>query len=268
MKWGKVAMVICGALVVTALGIDASDTLTGRSGTMLGQLVGSTATEGVCPEGMIQVQAPTTFTCVDIYEASPGDSCAAINSRNPISFGEILADVSCSATSVSDSVPWRYVTREQAALACARSGKRLPTVQEWYQVALGTPDDENLCNIATGELSESGTFSECISAAGIYDAVGNVWEWTTADVFNATYDGRPLPMEGFVTQVDSFGVAVATANKKNDFTNDYFWSEPEGVFGMIRGGFYGSHEDAGVYAVQAATKPSTLGAAIGFRCVK
>ena len=174
----------------------------------------------------------------------------------------------CGAVSEKDAQPWRFISREQSQLACVRVGKRLPTASEWHSVALGTSDASKNCNTEGEEVTKTGAYKTCSSALGIFDAVGNVWEWTTDDIFNATYQDRPLPEEGYVTQVDNGGVATVTGDASEAHGGDYFWSKKEGVFAVTRGGFYGSGEDAGVYAVHAAMDPNIAGAAIGFRCVK
>ena len=103
----------------------------------------------------------------------------------------------------------------------------------------------------------------------MHDTIGNVWEWTSDDVFDGSYNGRKLPESGYVTQVDAGGVAVVSSTSPDQaFYNDYIWSNPIGVYGIMRGGFYGSNADAGIYTIHAYTLPTTPGAAIGFRCVQ
>ena len=52
------------------------------------------------------------------------------------------------------------------------------------------------------------------------------------------------------------------------FEKDYFWSHSDGAFGIIRGGYYDSGSDAGLYAVHADTPPTSAAIGIGFRCVQ
>lgn len=268
MKWLKVGGVIFGAVAITALGIDAADTLQGSRSTLLGQIV---ATEhGACPSGMQETSVGGTFTCVDIYEASASDDCEYQNPGNEAETRSNLENTQCGAVSKKDTQPWRYITREQAQAACLRSGKRLPDNKEWYIVSAGTPDTDGSCNIDSAEVSTSGKYTNCVSGVGVYDAIGNVWEWTIDDVINGNYAGRELPQTGYVTQVDAQGIAITTEKNtgSEQFYEDYFWSDAEGAYGILRGGFYGSKEDAGVYATHAQTLPTSAGTAIGFRCVK
>jgi formylglycine-generating enzyme required for sulfatase activity len=262
MKGLKIFGVLFVSVVITALSIDASDTLSGRGGTLLAQLVGFE--KSICPSGMVHVPAALTYTCVDKYEASANPSCVVGNPNNQFDTEANLAQADCWVSSES-LLPWRHINREQAAVMCARSGKRLPSAAEWYQFSMGTPSDK--CNVDKGNVEKPGANSECISAAGAVNAVGNAWEWVTDDVIDGVYEGRKLPEAGYVRQVDSSGVATLTTTEKEN-TNDYFWSDSEGTYGMIRGGFYGSRLDAGVFAVHAATAPTFSGEAIGFRCVR
>lgn len=263
----KVGGVIFAALVITTLGIDAADTFSGSRSTLLGQIIATE--EGACPVGMVEHPTAGTFTCFDIYEASTNESCPVVSPKNEIDALKNAKDSSCSAISEEDRAPWTFVTREQAETACMRAGKRLPTNEEWQQIAAGTPDDAVDCNTTKGKVGQTGEIATCLSAAGAHDAVGNVWEWTSDDVFNGVYNGRDLPKEGYVLQVDKGGVATMSGTTSAElFGDDYFWSEDDGAYAMMRGGFYGSREDAGVYTTHAATLPTMAGPAIGFRCVR
>jgi hypothetical protein len=78
-----------------------------------------------------------------------------------------------------------------------------------------------------------------------------------------------LPVSGYVLSVDSSGVASQTGTTTSDlFGSDYARFPESGVFGMVRGGFYGSGEDGGIYALQANIAPTFASAGIGFRCVR
>jgi hypothetical protein len=265
MKWLKVGAVIFGAVLITALGIDAADTLSGSRSTLLGQVIGGE--NGACPSGMTEVATAGTFKCVDIYEASPDANCPHESPANELETKENIDSSSCGAESKADSVAWSYITREQAVTACMRAGKRLPLSDEWYTASVGTPDDTK-CNTDSSGAVQTGENQECVSAVGAYDTIGNVWEWTSDDVIGGMHEGRPLPEEGYVAQVDAGGVAVLTNETPSElFYKDYLWSSKDGAFGILRGGFYGSRSDAGVYAVHARTLPTAAGTAIGFRCV-
>ncbi|MBY0310043.1 formylglycine-generating enzyme family protein [Patescibacteria group bacterium] len=267
MKQLRIIGVIMGALVITALGIDASDTWRGSQSTMLAQLIGST-NDGVCPDGMVEVATGRTFVCADQYEASALSDCPHPEPSRSLDTSSNIEAAACGIASVPGAVPWRSVARSDAQRLCARAGKRLPTAAEWYTLALDTK--ESACRTATGAVGKTGEASDCRSAAGVYDAVGNVWEWVEDDVVAGQFRDRPLPPSGYVAQADVSGVAIMTSDESagNVYGTAYFWSEPQGNYGMIRGGFYGSRADAGVHAVHAHTPPEFTGEAIGFRCVR
>jgi len=265
MKWLKVGAVVFVSVVLTTFAIDAADTLNGSGTTLLGQLISSE--KSVCPTGMLAVPAATTFTCVDKYEASASADCPHQNPGNQTETAANVASANCGATSKPNVLPWRFVNREQAVTACLRGGKRLIASYEWFMIAAGTPDSAS-CNIDTGRVSSAGEHQSCVSAVGAYDTVGNVWEWTTADVIAGKHEGNDVPRAGYVSQVDSGGFPVLTSPASNGlFADDYFWSAGDGAYGVLRGGYYGSESDAGVYSVHAQTPPTNAGAAIGFRCV-
>lgn len=267
MKWGRVILVIFGALVVTALGIDASDTLRGADGTLLSRVIREG--DGACPLGMVTVEHVPSVTCVDAYEASAGEGCGIGVPAQMLETQRNMQSKDCAPVSKEGALPWSYVTRDQAMQLCARAGKRLPTAEEWYALGLGMTDVESSCNVSSGAVVRTGSSASCTSPDSVSDLVGNVWEWASDDVINGTYKSFTLPGEGYVLQVDAGGMATAVGETPQElFESDYFWSRTDGAYGIIRGGYYASGADAGLYAVHADTLPTTASAGIGFRCVR
>ncbi len=262
-RWVKGIATVCGAVALSTLGIYASDTLRGIDGN-LGQLAGSRG--DVCAKGMTPIRVQGNTLCVDIYEASPSDTCPHTTLSSVVQSEQNANTSDCYAVSVVNATPWNYVSLSQAQRMCAQGGKRLPTSEEWYHVALGTNADT--CVIDSNGIQTTGT-EACVSGVGAYDAIGNVWEWVDAQVVGNTYENRGLPPEGYVTSVDASGVAVTSADSADElYGRDYFWSKTEGVFGMIRGGFYGSDDDAGLYTINASVLTNFATQGVGFRCVE
>lgn len=254
------------SVVVTTLAIDAADTLQGKGGTLLSSVI--TSEQGGCPEGMVSVTGGT-FSCVDIYEASPDAECPHADTTNQLDSRSNVEDSRCESVSQTDAVPWVNVTREQARALCARRDARLPTNAEWYSVAVGLRDTEGSCNSDSGSLAKTGAYPECATQSGVFDLIGNAWEWTSEDAIDGSFNGRMLPQSGYVTQVDQSGVVVTSAPEPDAlFSQDYAWTEEAGVYGMLRGGFYGSRDDSGVFTLHAGTLPTAPSAGIGFRCVQ
>lgn len=249
--------------MLTSLGIDASQYLAG-SPSALG-ILADRATEGGCPEGMSFINGGGNDFCIDTFEVSPDTACPHANPGH-LSLTAENIDSGCYPQSQEDVMPWVHVTYHQALELCSKRGMRLPSHGEWYKAALGVTDSQ--CLVDESGVLETGSAPECVSGSGAYDMVGNVWEWVAAESRGGQYDDRVLPETGYVTGADLSGVASETGeNPADTFHDDYFWSNGEGQYVMIRGGFYSSSDDAGLYSIHADIDPGFSSGAIGFRCV-
>jgi hypothetical protein len=133
---------------------------------------------GTCPDDMVVAGS----VCVDKYEASLVDASGAATTSAAcnVDGSDCVADAggvnpAIFAKSVAGS-PATSPSWFQAAIACANVGKRLPTAAEWQMAAAGT--DAANCNATGGALADTGSFADCVSTAGAFDMVGNLWEWT------------------------------------------------------------------------------------------
>lgn len=262
-RWIKTASVIAGAIFFSTLGIFASDVIRGIDG----GLANRASVKGVdgCSVGMVRIETKAGSLCVDQYEASPASSCPHQTLMNTLQTEENVTTDTCVPMSVSDARPWSYVSLAQAQRLCSRANKRLPTPEEWYQFALGTVSSQCVVGAQGAQVTASGS---CVSDKGVYDAVGNVWEWVDIQIMDASMNGRSLPGEGYVTSVDADGIALSSGETPDTlYDEDYIWSKTPGVFGMLRGGFYGSGTDAGLYTINASVPTNFATQGVGFRCV-
>ncbi|RLC38043.1 hypothetical protein DRH27_03210, partial [Candidatus Falkowbacteria bacterium] len=172
------------AVVLVTVGIDAADNYDNLSETIVGKIIFK-ENAGPCPEDMIFIPTEGNGFCIDKYEAAAGNNCPY---ENIISQTETRANLDrrdCQPVSEPGKEPWRFISQSQAAVACAKSGKRLPTSEEWYLASLGTPDlsgdwqnsDCQVNNNWEAQPGLTGTAENCVSSYGAYDMIGNVWEW-------------------------------------------------------------------------------------------
>jgi formylglycine-generating enzyme required for sulfatase activity len=267
----KELVVVFFAVLFTTLGIKASDTL-------LSDKQKDLADNGFCAKGMVHVPYSQGDFCIDMYEASAGDNCSYKNPQSQTESRVNIDDPDCQPASVVGAMPWRNLSQDQAARACAKAGKRLASNQEWLQAAMGTPDlpadwQADDCQVAENWSDQpglSGSGADCISSFGAYDMIGNVWEWVEGVVEEGMIDGKALPDPGYVDASDGKGLPGATNPDlpNPDYNGDYFWLKTKGLRGMVRGGYWNNQSSAGIYSYYAVTPPSSAEAGIGFRCVK
>src|SRR5262245_43476610 len=90
------------------------------------------------------------------------------------------------AVSIPGVLPTTCTSWFQAEQACALSGKRLLTNQEWQRAVAGTPDpgaaddDATQCEVSNDgapDPAPTGSRSQCTSRWGVSDMVGNAMEW-------------------------------------------------------------------------------------------
>jgi formylglycine-generating enzyme required for sulfatase activity len=233
---------------------------------------------GPCANDMVYISFSGGGFCIDKYEASPGLNCAYQEVSNQNETRVNLSQSDCQPISLANARPWRFISQAQAMSACAKAGKRLPTDEEWYLASLGTPDKEkdwtmDDCQVKNNWDSQPGLTSSaknCVSAAGAYDMIGNIWEWVKGEIKNGYYNDTKLPPSGYIKSVDTSGLPLETDIKIADpnFNGDYLWIKDTETRGIARGGYWNNQGEAGIYSMYLVSLPSFTGTGVGFRCAK
>jgi hypothetical protein len=159
------------------------------------------------------------------------------------------------AVSLPGVLPSGCVSWFQAQQACALSGKRLPTNEEWQRAAAGTPDalvDDGTsdCNAsAAGGPLPSGSRASCVSKWGIFDMPGNLNEYA------AEWVQRRTACPGWGAFSDDW-MCLAGADTTS------------GPTPLIRGHSWQSGATVGVFAIDANNPPWDRSVDFGFRCVR
>ncbi len=87
---------------------------------------------------------------------------------------------------IRDSMPFTDVTWVEAVMKCRGVGKDLCALSEWKAACMGRDNlsfpygftyDPRKCNTEGRAALPSGDRRDCVSADGVYDLTGNVWEW-------------------------------------------------------------------------------------------
>jgi sulfatase-modifying factor enzyme 1 len=201
---------------------------------------------------------------------------ADLTSGGATEYGTTVNDYPCAANgndctdaiyavSLAGVIPSHHdVSWFQAAQACANSLKRLPTNLEWQVAALGTPDpgisggllDCNI-NVAAFAPTMTGSRTNCVSARGAFDMVGNVIEWVAEWVPISQGCGSQAWVGG--AQFNDDLMCLIGAPTSVQFPG-----------ALVRGGRFESGDGAraGLYAITGDIPPTGGIGHMGFRCAR
>jgi hypothetical protein len=158
------------------------------------------------------------------------------------------------ALSLPGVAPAGCVSWFQASQACALSGKRLPSNEEWQRAATGTPNlgllpEAESCNTNGTEAAPTGSLADCVSSWGASDMVGNLWEWV-ADWASANDNLCDIDFHGDLACMGGNGGSLKPG-------------------AIRRGGGWADGAGAGPFAaISSVLDPVPIEPTIGFRCAR
>jgi len=225
--------------------------------------MGSDIDETECPVHEVTLDA---FE-IDQFEVTLAEWQACVNQNRCGALPTHCLNELTSRPDYTTTFPAVCVTWAQASAYCEDQGGRLPTEAEWEKAAAGTQgakwawgssppecDDANfrLASIYCWQgVRPVGWYSDSVSAFGLYDVNGNVFEWTE-DWYDATFYAESPALN----PIKDSGVCTSTID-----------AEPRACSNrVLRGGAYNTTEATIRNAARSFADPMLVDVNIGFRC--
>ncbi len=161
-----------------------------------------------CPSGMVPIPPEAPVYCIDAFEAGIDGRLGSDDQYAPDA-----EPPDATAEAVRGYLPTTGVTWSQVLAVCAMTPavdpetgeayglKRLATSQEWQDagdgvIGAGGSDwpwgderDDTRCAVVPAEgdpeytyLQTTGSLPECVGPWGVFDQIGNAWEWTDSQI--------------------------------------------------------------------------------------
>lgn len=182
-----------------------------------------------CPEEMAEIfdEDGLLLLCFDRYECSVDGEMGSADQ-----YAEDAIPTTATSFSAVGVIPSTQISYDQAVAACANTPvydglgnaigyKRLATSDQWRDACdgqvgdggnifcYGNTFDDSVCatldaqgNQVYDGIQETGSFPGCISDFGIYDLLGNAWEWADS--------GIRMDIEAWFALATSFGMQLDT----------------------------------------------------------
>ncbi len=240
-----------------------------------------------CPEGMAFIPKLGGF-CIDKYEASHSDATFCDNSIEWSAGSEAHYGESPVPASVAGRIPWTTISQTNAATACAAAGKHLCSSEEWMAAAnlngqvygLSDAVTDAACVVGAtnscpshsqggGAACNTGSTnsqspSNCVSAEGVFDLIGNVYDWTS-DVVDVNADSAD---NGWNYPNDDVSPPLwGNGEKSLHYGNDgVYTSSTKENRAVLRGGGWSIGGIAGLFSAYLSFDSALATCSVGFRC--
>ncbi len=168
-----------------------------------------------------------------------------------------------------------YFVAEQCAV---NNGKHIIRNEQWQAAASGTLRSD-ATGMESGGQSWKTIDQQDLSRFGVVGCAGSLWEWTSSwGQYGQHYEGVPTNWydwpgpQSYVEwddRFDTYGNDIVINVAGRAYTRQDSARYATGLpSALVRGGSWGDHNRAGIFALIADGAPTYYGVEVGFRCAK